>query len=326
MILQNETLRPMVCGAAEMIYEEGMHRFSRHTPEQVGYYRRNEGALIRALAPAGVCIDLRTDADAVRFFYRYEPGSSRNICMFDVQADGITVASPGVTGCEAGKGEVCVRLPAGDKRLTVWMPCLKQVWIGSVELVNASYADACAENGVLLTLGDSITQGYDAVHPSGTYAARLAQKLNLQLINQSVGGAVFDPSSLMKLPGGEPEIVTCWYGTNDWNGRQREEFLREMAAYIEKLTLLYSCSRLFVITPLFRADAAARGQTACGTIEQVAQDIRAVCAAFPAIRVIDGDALMPHDADLFADGYLHPTDAGFAFIADNLACEIDQFC
>lgn len=318
MIIQKEALWLMVNGAAELFYEEKMHRFCRHTEKQIAYYSRNEGALIRALAPAGICIDLETDAETLSFSYQYMPGSSRNVCRFDVQVDGKNIASPGEDGCVSGEGEISVCLPEGSKRLTVWMPCLKRIWISDVTLEGASFARPCAEKEILLTLGDSITQGYDAVHPSGTYTALLAKALNMQLINQSVGGAVFDPMTLEKIPGREPQIVTCWYGTNDWNGRQREEFLREMKEYIGKLAETYHTSRIFVITPLWRADAEARGETACGTFEQVAEDICQACQAYQQIEVIHGADLMPHEASLFADGYLHPNDDGFGYIAEEL--------
>lgn len=319
MILREEGLFGCAFGAVSKEMDRGMHRLLRHTPEQIRYHKeRDKGAYIRALASAGICLDMETDAQSVSFPYTYEPGSSRDICYFDVLTDGGVIAHEGGEGSASGEGFVCAELGKGEKRLAVWLPCLKGTWIGDVELGGASFARPHLHRSTLLTLGDSITQGYDALYPSHTYAALLARSLDARLFNQSIAGAVFDPDSLSPLPGEKPDIVLCMYGTNDWSGRKQDDFTHSMRAYIQKLADIYAGSDICVVTPLWRADADKRGATDCGTLRDVSNAIREECERYPGIRAIDGEALLPHDEGLFQDGYLHPNDLGFTILCENL--------
>ena len=45
----------------------------------------------------------------------------------------------------------------------------------------------------VIMYGDSITQGYDAAKSSLSYASRLADTLNADVVNKGIGGSVFMP-------------------------------------------------------------------------------------------------------------------------------------
>jgi hypothetical protein len=44
----------------------------------------------------------------------------------------------------------------------------------------------------IVTFGDSITQGMDALYGSSLYSFQIAEGLNLNMINQGVGGYFFE--------------------------------------------------------------------------------------------------------------------------------------
>ena len=80
---------------------------------------------------------------------------------------------------------------------------------------------------ILVAYGDSITQGYDALHPSNAYIRRMADYLNAELINKSLGGVKFLPN-LAAVPNDiDADYIFVAYGTNDWSNSELGEFKRD---------------------------------------------------------------------------------------------------
>lgn len=49
-----------------------------------------------------------------------------------------------------------------------------------------------------------------------------------------------------------------------------------------------------------------------------------ICSVYPAVHVINGFDLVPHEEKWFGDLWLHPNDAGFAAYAANLLKEMEK--
>ena len=160
-----------------------------------------------------------------------------------------------------------------------------------------------------LALGDSITQGMVAIHPSGTYPSLISEQLDLELINAGVGGIRFASGELDYI-GIEPDIITVALGCNDW-GVPKEELEASVSDYLECLLSLYKCRNIHFILPIWRSDA--EQVNADMTFIQHREIIRKVASRYPFINIVDGYALLPCDEYYYGDptGKVHPNDEGF---------------
>ncbi len=164
---------------------------------------------------------------------------------------------------------------------------------------------------------DSITQGMDARGPASIYTTQLARMLNAELLNVGVGGHIYDLDALDDELPFTPDLVTIAYGTNDWSrGLSQDQIARTVEDYLQRLTSTIARSaRVFVLTPLWRHNG--HETKAGGTLVEFSQAIANAAAGIEGVSVVDGTSLVPHRADLFADG-THPTDEGFLHYAINL--------
>ena len=171
----------------------------------------------------------------------------------------------------------------------------------------------------LLCLGDSITQGTAAVQPTCSYPVLLARHWGCDLLNQGVGGHVWDPLALADPPAYAPHRITIAYGTNDWQrGVTAAALADHVGAYLDRVRALWPGVPVAVITPLWRT-----GETQSQRAGTLA-DVRAVIARSAAptgAQVIDGAALLPAQAWWFPDG-VHPSDAGFCRLALALSAHL----
>jgi len=194
----------------------------------------------------------------------------------------------------------------------VYIPNLAQLRIRN--LILPTDAEACPRKRNYLALGDSITQGYDALHPNQSYANLLADALDAHVLNQAIGGDVFCPENLDPALPFQPDLITVAYGTNDWGTcALREDTVR---AYLDKLTGLYPGVPVFLLLPIWRS---VEEEVREGISLQQGRELIARCAEkHDSIRVIDCSRFVPHLAQYFYDEVLHPNDMGFLYYAGAL--------
>ncbi|MCS7459062.1 SGNH/GDSL hydrolase family protein [Paenibacillus doosanensis] len=294
----------------------------RFTERQMQLYAKQDNYRIRSGCPAGVCLDFMSDTESVELAYLVE-GSVRNWLYFDIWLDGVMKGSIGSPTVGEDLGRLTYTLDAAEKtgqkrRWTIYFPHSVVLTVLSLTLSDGASAEpAVPYKRNLLCLGDSITQGMDAQKPSSTYPVQLSRALGMNVLNQGVGGYIFDAGSLDEELPYRPDLITVAYGTNDW-GRYgaMEEFRQQCAAFFAKAARLYEGIPIFVVTPLWRADQ--DQPRSIGTIEALADTIREICADYPDIRVIDGQRLIPQMPAMFGDAYLHPNDEGFMHMTLNL--------
>lgn len=309
----------------------------RFTERQLGVYARQDNYRVRSLCPAGIRIDVVTDSDYVRFHYEIKD-ACRKWAYFNVFVDEIWVTDIGEEGLETRKAQFHFDIPsqpadsAGNgrrpaRRVTIDLPHSAEIVLHSFELSDgASVAPAPEPERRLLAFGDSITQGMDARHPASTYPALIARQLGMGLLNQGVGGYVFEADSLDPALAAmyKPDLITIAYGTNDWGRYETlQQFRLKCADYLAGVASLFEGVPIVVMTPLWRKDRTEPKKL--GAFDLIGQTIAELAAAYPAMRVLDGARLIPHLPRLFGDG-LHPTDEGFAHIAMNVIhqAELDK--
>jgi lysophospholipase L1-like esterase len=288
----------------------------RFTESQYREYAKTEARLLRSRCPAGVGLEFRTDASLLKLDFKVV-GTTRKFAYFDLFVDGSWRASDRFDPIDSGMGKTATFALPDDgamHRVTLYLPhTVELVLLGITLSPGAAMEPAESRPKRYLALGDSITQGILAKHPAGTYPMRIANQLNMQLLNQGVGGYVFEEASLDEALPYQPDLITVAYGTNDWNiCHSIEEFRDKCSRYMRKLARLFPDAPIVVLTPLWRLNA--EEITAVGAFTDIHRAIAEICEPLTNVTVLDGLNLLPHLPELFADK-VHPTDEGSAQMA-----------
>ena len=219
------------------------------------------------------------------------------------------------------RGTVSFALPEGTHRVTVYFPNLMRTDIKNVRLMGVSFAESIVSKMKILCLGDSITQGYDAYHSSLSYVNRLSEALDAEILDQAIGGEIFDKKILDEALPFDPDLITVAYGTNDWAVQpNKETFLTAAEAFFERIKEIYPDKKIVYISPIWRGDYQrpfGNQDTQVGAFDESVKALQALAKAYD-LFVVDGIPLTPHISDFFADQILHPNDLGFGFYAENL--------
>ena len=217
-LLEKLDVEQLFRGIVGHSFDEGL-RLHRMTDAQVTHYEAaNEAWGVRAHCTAGVRLVVRTDAASIGLVGRISPGA-RTYAGIDVVVDGQFV---GTHRLDAGPETMTLPLAMfEEKRSRTWEVILPQA--ASLEIDALSVSEGSMVEIIerpshrLLCLGDSITQGMDARGPASTYGVQLARLLDADLLNQGVGGHIFDVDAIDPDLPFQPDLVTVAYGTNDWS-------------------------------------------------------------------------------------------------------------
>ncbi|MBN2711010.1 MAG: SGNH/GDSL hydrolase family protein [Planctomycetes bacterium] len=295
----------------------------RFTEKQLEYYsNRSEGAMIRARCSAGVILQIQTDSPWLDLEFE-SLGGARKYLGIDIEVDGKVIKSFREDEFEGTFSEGPQDLGScGDKssrKVKVYFTYAMITRLKRIEIADGSeYAPVSKPDKKLLCLGDSITQGMSTISPLSAYTTQLGRLLGAEMLNQGVGGHVFDADSLDQIENYRPDYITVAYGTNDWKkGLTRKEIRANVEAYLEKLQTIYAGSPVWIISPIWRSI----GNEAMGEegmkLDEFSAVIRETANTFENVSVIDGLTLVPHQEMYFKDG-THPDELGFMHYAVNL--------
>lgn len=322
MILTEEKIIEIAKGVESWDYgPEGGLIPQRFSCDQRQAYRVEEDRYLRTQATAGVRLDCRTDAVAIELSMRAFPGSARDWYDLDLVVDRSLTGHVGGTLGESDRIFWTHPLPVGEKRMTLYLPCLTGVEILKVELKDATFCHPVAQKEKILFMGDSITQGYTSHFPSLTYVAQVAAARNADYLNQGNGGEIFRPEVLKKHDW-KPTMAVIAYGSNDWSQTDREQFTRNAGEFLEHFCRVWPDVPTAVVTPIWRADYLSRREDdfsfaeARGVLERLAVQHRQM-------RVVSGEELLPQVSALMEDGRIHPNEIGFTVYAKNLTEKLD---
>ncbi len=330
MILSKQQLQSAFHGARQFFYENGTAYVSRFTKQQVAYYgEKLEEYYHKSFATASVTLRFVTDADTFSFDYKLKKIASRTYYAFDLYVDGVMTAHQAFETGENAKeaeGKIAFALPEGTHEIVLYLPNLMITYLSHVELTNASVWESVPEKKrKFFFIGDSITQGYDAVYPSMTYVNRVSDFMDAEVINNGIGGETFDPNIITDdiAEGYDPELVIVAYGTNDWNfTKRREDMLENAKGLFLRIKERFPHAQIAYISPIWRRDIGnnmvmGTFDVCIGALIKLAEE----CGLYH----IEGLKLVPHTTDFLWDAWLHPNDLGYSFYAQNLIkaiCEI----
>ena len=328
MKLTYEQIKSVTLGAQRIEEDGGYVRFFRFCHgDDLAMKSRN------SLHPAGVQLIFDTDAtqlnlsvfaddfNDIRFYFAVDVfvngayiGAIQNLA----DEDAVGNYGDGKYPLGAYSGEFA--LGEGDKQVRIVLPHSNALKIEALALSDASYVRPVKKSKVILAYGDSITQGYDALHPSKTYAMRLADAFDAEIFNKGIGGASFHPPLAAVVNGIDPDFITIAYGTNDWTSHTYERISSDAGAFIANVVANYPTKPVFVISPIWRWDI--ETEKPSGRFGAVAEILSEICEKHENVTFVSGTNLVPHDGAYFGDLRLHPSDKGFEEYFNNLISAI----
>lgn len=312
MKLTNEELKKIYCGTLYFEEtEEGYLKANQYTKPQMDYF---EKAFLmwfeRCDASSAKTIEFKTDATKVSFEYKIIWKCSED--SIELAIDGLATEIAYLKDMDM-EGSISWDMPEGEKDVTIYLPSDATILIRNFE-IDSTY-ESIQKNEKVLWLGDSITQGYGPLRSYQTYVSVANRVLNYDILNQGIGGYIYDKNSLMKMEGYNPDKIIVALGTNQYGDENAPEMVRE---YYETLIGIYGEDiPVLVITPLWRGD----NLEGVPTLEKFCATIREIVGKYKNIKVVDGFKMVPHLEEYYLDN-LHPNALGTEVYGRNLVEEI----
>lgn len=309
-------------GVSGVVEKEGQKIcFERFDPPTREYYRGlSEDKLDRALCTAGVVLAFQTDSAhlgiTLELDLRVRPRS-----FVDIYVDGIFAASPGSEEV-IDHMEECLALPGGraePRPVEIHLPHCRRASLVSVEIDDDAVFAPAPARPVLLALGDSITQGMNAAHPSLVYPAVMARALGMDLYNQGVGGHKFDAAGLCSRPVDNPALITVAYGINDWNAGEPSANAKP---WLERLREWYPLTPVAVFEPVWASrdgmDVHPHKNAQGVTLAEYRRELAQIVVSVPNIFLVPMQELLPPVEAFLSDG-VHPSQDGHFVYGMNAA-------
>ncbi len=311
MILTNDELKSIYFGAYEFEEtEDGYLQSFQYSKKQIEYFK---GAMDfwyeRCTASSAKTLEFTTSARKVSFDYKIIWKGSAD--SFELTVNGLVTDIVYVKDV-LDTGRIEWELPEGEKNVIIYLTADETVLIRNFE-ADAKVTRA-KKNEKVLWLGDSITQGYGPLRSSCTYVSVANRLLNYDIINQGIGGYVYDKNSLMKMEGYNPDKIIVALGTNQYGDKD----MSVIEEYYDTLTGIYGNEiPILCISPLWRGD----NPEALPTLYSFCENVRKIAGRYKNVRIIDGMKLVPHLPEYFLDN-LHPNCFGCEVYGRNLVEEI----
>lgn len=225
--------RALLHGAVEIVPTEAGLRPMR-LPGWVIRRAADPQLSMAASQPSGVRLEFDTRATVVELTARaerfgYVGVPPRAVGIFDVLVDGdlharasletatqhLTDMSSGLRSTTVAEPETLrIGLPAGDKRVEIWLPHTESVELVSVTAA-AELRPVPSGRPRWVHHGSSISQGSNAIGPSSTWVARAARSWGLDLTNLGFGGSALADSFTAKAMAALPaDLITVALGIN----------------------------------------------------------------------------------------------------------------
>lgn len=312
MILTNEELKKIYFGAYEFEEKDGYLKANQYSKPQMDYFNSSlEMWAERCDASTAKTFEFTTDASEVSFDYKITWKCSED--TVDLYVDGLCHKIFYIKDM-GEEGNLKFTLPEGTHKVVIYLAVDATMLIKNF-LIDSSY-EAPVKNTKVLWLGDSITQGYGSLRSSESYVSITNRTFDYDIINQGIGGYIYDCKSLMKMPGYTPDKIVVAHGTNQYGDKD----MSAVEKYYEVLTEIYGTEiPIFCITPIWRGD----NIEALPVFYTFCENVKKVASKYPNVRIIDGLDLVPHLEEYYTDN-LHPNLLGTETYAANLVKELKK--
>ena len=282
----------------------------QYSDKQMAYFRSAfDFWYDRCMASTAKTLEFTTGARDFSFEYRIIWEGSQD--SFELSVNG-QIAEIRYVKDLPKEGKLEWKLPAGEKDVVLYLPADATVLLRGCE-IGGAFTPA-RKNEKVLWLGDSITQGYGPLRSAQTYVSVANRLLRYDIINQGIGGYIYDRKSLMRMDGYHPDKIIVALGTNQFGC----ESMKDMEEYYETLAGIYGTEiPVLCITPLWRGDLPDQLPVLC----RFCDNVREIAGRWPNVKTVDGFTLVPHLPEYFLDN-LHPNALGAETYGRNLVEEI----
>jgi len=320
--LNFKQLKPLFTGAASFGEENGYLKLCRYTKKQMEFYKRtSDRNFLRAGASAGIILDFNTDSTNLSFNCKTIRASSLQMGYIDIYVNGKLKVHEGKNDADENEIIFDLKMPVGNKRVTIYFPCLFSSQIKYFKIDKDSYIEKINKDKKFMFFGDSITQGYISEFPSLSYANLIGSRFNAEIMNQAIGGEYFDATHLDDTLEFTPDVIFVAYGTNDWNSEK--DITKNATEYFDRLTDLYPNAKIIDILPIWRTDIEIKNETRKYSFDTARSYIKEVCSKYQNITVLDGFDYVPHFKNFYFD-HVHPNELGYSYYADALEKDINK--
>ena len=327
MKLNKTELSKLIHNALSCEFDENERlRIKRFTKTQLKSYEAEDSLwLTRAKANATVTLDFISDSSFIALRFDLYQASSRPFAGFDLYVDGIFYEHRLFKNFDAKL--LSFELPEGEHRITLYLPWSAETVINEVHISDGATLKEVKKNKKVLFLGDSITQGYVTEYSSLSYVARISGALDIEALNQGIGGYYFGKNSIdSSLAEYNPDIIVIAYGTNDYSRNDESEaFKKDAESYIEKLTSIFPKTKILAVLPIYRNDESnkTREKYRKYKLSDAREILKEIYGKYDNVRVISETGI-PRIPDVFVEDFLHPNELGFAFMAESIGKEISK--
>lgn len=312
MKLTNEQLKTIYYGALHFTEtEDGYLQAFQYTDSQMQYFK---GAFDfwydRCMASTAKTLEFTTTATEVSMDYKIIWMGSPD--SFELMVDGVVSEILYVKDLKE-EGTLRFELPEGEKSVLLYLPADATALLRNFE-INGDFTPVQKKEKVLW-LGDSITQGFGPLRSAHTYVSVANRLLNYDIINQGIGGYIYDKNVIVDMDGYRPDKIIVALGTNQYG----TETMKDIEEYYESLKEVYGDTPVLCITPLWRGDS----PEGLPTLIEFCRKLKEICKKYANITIVDGFKLVPHLPEYFLDN-LHPNCLGAEVYGRNLVLEIEK--
>ena len=284
--------------------QEGYLHAHHFTREQIAYFKSAlQFWYERCTASTTKTLEISTTATRISFEYKITWVGSYD--TIELVVDGMPSQIIYLKDIEK-EGRIEFELVEGKKEVIIYLPADSTVIIKEFT-INESYTPV-KKNEKVLWMGDSITMGYGPLRSAHTYVSVINRKLNCDILNQGVGGYIYDKNSVQDM-GYLPERIVVALGTN----QHESTSMIEVEDFYERLLTIYPSIPVLCITPLWRGETKDNNKA----LKWYCDGIKKVCEKYDNIIVADGFKLVPNLQEYFLDG-LHPNVIGSQIYAERL--------
>ena len=286
--------------------EDGWLQAFQYTDEQMAYFSTAfDFWYDRCMATTAKTLEFTTRAQNLSFEYRFIWTGSQD--SFELSLGGQITEIRYVKDLPE-EGKLDWQLPEGEKEVVLYLPADATVLIRNFT-VDGDVTPA-KKNEKVLWLGDSITQGFGPLRSGQTYVSVANRILNYDILNQGIGGYVYDKFSLMKMDGYEPDKIIVALGTNQYGDKN----FKIIEAYYDTLISIYGDKiPILCILPIWRGD----NMEGVPTLIEFCKKVKEIAERYENVKTVDGFKFVPHLPEYYLDN-LHPNCLGAEIYARNL--------
>ena len=309
MKLSHKSLQKLLHGAYRVEKKKSWTSFYHFTPSQEKAFEgKDKFWHERTFLSSSVTLEFKTNGSGFSFDYLLKSTYSND--SIDVWVNGVLIKTFAVQNM-ARKGRLEVELESGEKSVCVYFPIDSEVHVKNLVILGNYRSVKKGEK--VLWVGDSITQGFGTSLTSFSYVNVANRALNYEILNQGIGGYIYDADLIEPMQGYTPDKIIVSFGTNCYRA---EDFKQRVVAFYDKIKEVYGDIPVLSITPIWRGDFENGHDPK--VLHEAGELIRETVKDRKNHYCVDGFTLVPNVSEMYLDN-LHPNALGAEHYGRNLA-------